>query len=105
MEEMSIADLPEQYRDIAEAIGIAAYRLLVLHFGGTQLYVPQTREILREYKYRLIKAEFDGGNAAELAMRYGLSDRTVYRLIQEKIKDARRTPAEGQISFADFGIT
>ena len=40
LEEVTIKDIPESFRDIAEVIGIDAYKKLVRYVGGSTVYVP-----------------------------------------------------------------
>ena len=36
-----MSDIPEEYRDIAEAIGLEAFTRLTLLCGGQSLYIPK----------------------------------------------------------------
>ena len=36
-----MSDIPEEYRDIAEAIGMEAFTQLTLLCGGQSLYIPK----------------------------------------------------------------
>ena len=47
--------------------------------GGHQLYLPQAEALLLVLRDVLIKYDFDGKNADELSMRYGLSTASIYQ--------------------------
>lgn len=42
-----MSDIPEEYRDIAEAIGLEAFTQLTLLCGGQSLYIPKRESLLR----------------------------------------------------------
>lgn len=44
---------------------------------------------------------FNGGNIKKLARKYGISERTIYKLVKDTIKAASIKPMEGQMSLLD----
>lgn len=55
--------------------------------------------------YKEIIDQYDGTNVKRLATEYGVSEKTVYTIINEKLaKVSRQKQLEGQLSFADIGI-
>ena len=50
---VTIEDIPEEYRDIAETVGLDAYLKLSVLCGGQNLYIPK-----REALERQIEADF-----------------------------------------------
>ncbi|WP_432718385.1 Mor transcription activator family protein [Pectinatus frisingensis] len=81
LDEISRADLPENWQTIADIIGLAALLKLCKDFGGTSLYVPKLESIIAPAKRRLILKKFDGGNHKELAQRFHLSERNIYDIV------------------------
>lgn len=53
---IEVKHLKGEQREIAEAIGIEAYRKLVAYYGGAQLYVSKLSRIVASNKKSLIKA-------------------------------------------------
>ena len=107
LEELTIEDLQEQHRQYAEVIGLDNLIALSKAFGGGSIYVPQTRELIKNRLYNSIFQEFDGGNIKPLAAKYGVSESTVYNIVREKILrgTARREAAqniEGQMNILDY---
>lgn len=76
-----MTDIPEEYRDIAEAIGMEAFDNLTLLCGGQSLYIPKRESLERGARDREIKARFDGGNYRALAAQFRLSERQIRKII------------------------
>ena len=95
--EVTTGKLTDDMRQLAAEIGIDAVLELMLLFGGTMLYVPKADQIIREIRDRHIIAEFDGGNAKKLAVKYGLAEQTVYTILRE----TRNAQLPGQLSLFD----
>lgn len=83
LRDLTIEDLQEQHRDFAEALGMENLIRLSEHFGGTSIYVPQRRELVKQRVYGLIRKEYDGTNIKELASRYDVSESTVYNVVRD----------------------
>ena len=73
--------IPEEYRDIAEAIGMEAFTQLTLLCGGQSLYIPKRESLERNARDRDIRARFDGGNYRALAAQFRLSERQIRKII------------------------
>ena len=65
------------YRDIRKGKSIIE---ICKDYGGLQIYIPLQSRYLRQ---KIIK-EFNGRNHTELAKKYGLSVRQVYRILGGK---------------------
>ena len=108
MEELTLDDLPDSQREIAEVIGIDNLLKLSDNFAGNPLYINQRKELEKEMVYRRIFKEFDGGNVTELTQRYGVSRATVYKIVKEKREELvkkrkrERDNLPGQISLMDL---
>ena len=76
-----MSDIPEEYRDIAEAIGMEAFTQLTLLCGGQSLYIPKRESPERNARDRDIRARFDGGNYRALAAQFRLSERQIRKII------------------------
>lgn len=81
---ISMEDIPEEYRDIAEVIGLNAFVQLSYLCGGQNLYVPMLNSLKREGRDREIRARFDGGNYRTLAVQFRLSERQIRKIINGK---------------------
>ena len=78
---VTIEDIPEEYRDIAEAVGLEAYLTLSVLCGGQNLYIPKREALERQARNREIRDQFNGGNYRSLAAQYRLSERQIRKII------------------------
>lgn len=91
-------DFPESWREIAQSAFVSLLRLgrepaeaadLAMEMargvgrdlGGTQFYISVGVELGKAEKIEAILREFDGSNHRELALRYGFTERAVYRFL------------------------
>lgn len=88
-----------EQRELAETIGLEAYKKLVKNYGGTPIYVQQANSVLKGIRDKELNAKFDGGNLKGLAVEYGLSKNTVRAIVAPKRKEIRTAPLEGQMKF------
>jgi Mor family transcriptional regulator len=76
--ELTIEMLPDnQWRQVAEAIGIENFCKMLAIVGGATTYIPQLDGLLRPVRDARIKSEFNGWNYLELARKYNITDRLV----------------------------
>ena len=75
--------LSGEQRELAEIIGIDAYRKLVMNYRGTNLYIPKWESILKEVRNKEIRKSFTGSNYLELARKYELSEMPIRRIIKK----------------------
>ena len=76
-----MSDIPEEYRDIVDTIGMEAFTQLTLLCGGQTLYIPKRESLERGARDRDIRARFDGGNYRALAAQFRLSERQIRKII------------------------
>lgn len=76
---------PEERERIGESLGRFLADFLSLSWGGQLVYFPKDSKRRATMMY----AEFDGGNHADLARKYGVCVQTVYRVIKQE-RAARR---------------
>lgn len=85
IEETTIDDIGERYREIVELIGIRMFILLSNYSRGDELYFPKVENVVAPARNRRIKKEYNGYNMKELADRYNLT----VKQIQNVLKDGR----------------
>ncbi|RQZ25116.1 DNA transposition protein [Burkholderia sp. Bp9017] len=89
-----------RYEALAEIVGDDAANRLTAHFGGDVLYIPRCATALRETMYRNIRAEFDTLTreqtaihaVTQLALRYKMADRHIWRILKRADAGARSVP-------------
>lgn len=84
MANIRIEDIPEEYRDIVENLGMDSFLKLTRLCGGQNLYVPKMETLEREGRDREIRSLFNGGNYRTLAVQFRLSERQIRKIINEK---------------------
>jgi len=77
----SLEQLSGDQREIAETVGLEAYKNLVERFGGCQLYIQKSETISKEIRNQEIKKSFSGNNYRELAKKYNLSMVTIRKIV------------------------
>ncbi len=83
--ELTSSMLPDGIcKKIAEEIGADNLLKLAVLVGGSTFYIPQAESILRPLRNQKIKEEYNGYNSAELAGRYGITQRQVQQIVQQK---------------------
>ena len=74
-------DIPEEYQDILDTLGMDAFLRLIRLCGGQSVYLPKLDSLEREGRDREIRARFTGGNYRALASQFRLSERQVRKII------------------------
>ena len=82
--DLKISDLPPQFENIANRLGIEKVKWLFEEFGGTSVYFPTEKMIYKESRDREIFNEFNGFNIKELASNYNMSESYVRAIIRQK---------------------
>lgn len=87
--EANNAEGTARFATFVEIIGEDAARLIVKHYGGSDIYVPSCKKAIRAARDRQIVADYERGSAVlDLAIRYSLS----YRQIETILKTTDTTP-------------
>lgn len=102
LREMTIDDLAEKHQLLAQVVGIDGLRSLIRNFGGGQIYIPKTADLLKEMKVKAILKEFDGSNRKQLAIKYDVSESFVYSVVRELIAQDIKHNIPGQTDFFDM---
>ena len=84
IDEITLDDIDEKYRHIAERIGVEQFIELIKGLGGTSWYLPKLDKVLYRAIKRKILREYNNYNKKELALKYGISEKTVERITKEK---------------------
>lgn len=102
IKQLSIEDLPEPYRTIAENCGMEVVVILAEQFGGSQINFQKLDTILYTLKEKLIRKEFNGYNYLELARKYSCSTSWIRKITSDMVQRERNKPVDGQMSIFDL---
>lgn len=95
--DIEMTDLEGEQREIAECIGIDAYRTLAQTYGGSSIYIAKTASILKDERDRRIRREYNGCNAHALAIKYDLADNTVHKIVRGEKQRIENKPTDDQL--------
>jgi Mor family transcriptional regulator len=82
-----LQELANLDKDVAEHLANEIAFTLSQHWGGQNLYVPQSLFYTRSRRNDAVWAAFTGHNQAELARRFKISVQFVYRIIKLKMRE------------------
>lgn len=102
LEELTIDDLDEDQRELAECIGIEAYKKLVASYAGNPINVRMPERITMKLRNDKIRLEFNGYNYADLSKKYGLCKNQIRNIVADLTVNKRNQPLADQISFDDL---
>lgn len=95
----SIDQLRENQKELAEILGIEAYKRLIKHYGGMPIYVQKADSVMKDTRDIELNEKFDGSNYKELAREYGISEMTIRDIVAPKRRELKIAPLKGQLSF------
>ncbi len=82
--ETTLGDISQKYRKVAEIVGIEKFIELSDYAKGDELYFPKVENIIIPARNRLIKKEWDGYNAKELADKYNLTVKQIWNVLKDE---------------------
>lgn len=80
IEELTIEDIPNSHKDIAQYIGIDSFKKLVELLGGSSLYIPKESSLTRPIRNRIIREKFNG-DYKSLAREYDITQTQVRNIV------------------------
>lgn len=102
IDRISLDDLYGEQKELAETIGLEAYRKLVKTYGGLSVYVAKADYVIRNDRDGRIIQEYTGYNAKALAAKYDLTERSILRIVAPETERLKNEPMAEQISFCDY---
>lgn len=97
IDDITLDQLSGDQYDLAELIGIEAYRKLVKNYGGGFIYICKADTVMKISRNNEICQRFNGYNYKELAKLYNLSEKTIREITADKLKILKNMPIEGQL--------
>ena len=101
LEKLTLEDLDEDQRQLAECIGLEAYKNLLRNYAGSYIYICKPDTFPANVRDEQIRKEFNGYNYLELAKKFNLSEISIRRIISPVLKAVKAAPLPGQISLFD----
>lgn len=96
LDELTLDDLQDEQKELAEIIGLEAYKKLISTYAGSFIYICKADTITANIRDRRIRKAFNGYNYRDLAQQYNLSENSIRRILRNG-----NEPHEEQLSFFD----
>ena len=82
--EVEIRDIPESMINMVDIVGIRKFLEITKIYGGSSVYIPLYKSIIRPARDLYIIKKYNGFNEKELAKMYNISVYNIKRIIQSK---------------------
>ena len=82
--EVEIKDIPESMINMVDIVGIRKFLEITKIYGGTSVYIPLYKSIIRPARNREIIKKYNGFNEKELAKMYNITVHNIKKIIQDK---------------------
>ena len=82
--EVEIKDIPESMINMVDIVGIRKFMEITKIYGGTSVYIPLYKSIIRPARNRDIIKKYNGFNEKELAKMYNITVHNIKKIIQDK---------------------
>lgn len=86
---LTLEQLSGEQRDLAETIGLEAYKKLVKLYSGTEIRIPVEGSLTKEIRNALICEESKRLSVSVLARKWNMSNRNI-RMILKKNKEEQK---------------
>ena len=84
MEKLLIEDIPIQYQDIAEFLGIDTFIEFCRYFGGSYIYVPNIKTFEAKIRDRdIIVMRNNGASIKSIAKKYNVTTNYVGKILNK----------------------
>ena len=75
--------MPESVKILFDVVGFEGLCVLSERYGGLSLYIPKQASLFLNCMKQSILDEYDGSNLRGLSVKYGVSERLIYRLLEK----------------------
>lgn len=80
---VSSEQLSGSSKELADVIGLEAYKKLAQHFGGSYIYVNKPDTLTCNERNAEIREKFNGSNYCQLAQEYSLTENRIRSILRE----------------------
>lgn len=80
LKKLTIEEVPDSLKDIAQAIGMDSFKKLIKLMGGMTVYIPSEKNITKSIRNKSIKENFKG-DYRQIARKYNLSEAQARNII------------------------
>lgn len=80
---VSSEQLAGSKKELANVIGLEAYKKLVQHYGGSYIYINKSDTVVRSERNAEICEKFNGSNYNQLALEYNLTENRIRSILKQ----------------------
>lgn len=102
LDKLILDDLDAEQRELADCIGLEAYKKLVATYAGNPINVRMPERLTLKLRNDKIRKDFNGYNYGALAVKYGLCKNQIRNIVADITTEKRNQPLPEQITFDDF---
>lgn len=85
-EVLKLKDIPEQYFEMAEFLGVETFIKFCDYFGGSHIYIPKLKTLINIIRDREIIILFRNGTSIRtISRKYNITENRVRKIIKEVI--------------------
>ncbi|WP_270942126.1 Mor transcription activator family protein [Romboutsia lituseburensis] len=81
LEELTYEQLPDSLKDIADAIGLQPLKNLVKLAGGSTIYIPNEKNLIKPVRDKIIRKSFNG-DYKSLSKKFNMSEVQIRNIIK-----------------------
>ena len=101
---LSPKELPEPYQTMANIVGVETTAKVINELGGTTVYFPSLKKLVKSHRNELICSEYkNGSRITELSKKYGLSESSIYSVLSANTNDEANTTESANSTKTDKG--
>ena len=82
LEQVRKEDIPKNYKDIIDVVGLDGFLGLVQMYGGSILYLPTVNSLNKNSRNRIIRKTFRG-DYDEIARKFNMSRSQIYNIVNK----------------------
>lgn len=101
LDKITMDDLEDEQKQLANTIGMEGYINLTRNYGGTYIYIQKSETFEKKLRNDKIRSEFNGYNFKELAHRYGLTEIRIRSIVKDIYDKKKNIVADGQLTLFD----
>ena len=101
LDEITMEELDAEQQQIAECIGIEAYKKLVKNYAGSCIYICKPDTLTVNRRNEEIRKKFNGYNYGELAREFNLAEVSIRRIVAPVLIAVKAAPLPEQTTFFD----
>lgn len=87
LDKLTLDDLDETQRELAETIGLDAYKALVTAYAGESINIRMPERLTIKVRNEQICREYNGYNIRYLAKKYKLHENSLRRILRDDTPD------------------